>query len=432
MGIIGGALAAAGDAGVKSMDQRLQIMGQQQLDESRSALETQKQKAIIDYQRDSQLQAENQRRQGVQDRVGAATAGVVDKAMADKYAQSDAAVTAANAGQTSAPITPDQQAAIDQSKSLDKQTLAADPHTYIKAAMASGDITPNEVATLVQQADALKHQQVSQEAQFAHADKSQAAQFVHADTSQRAAQGFQAGESAKTREMEEKRMKMMYGDPANMSEVEKKNWVQSFIDNGGQTRSLPPNVQRYVGTWAAQMGITQEDIHAGKAKAKFDIASAATSGNRAGSMAGVEQAIPDLVKNAMEASAKINKGNFVPLNKLMMMGEDSISDPNISAFRVAHQALASEYQQVIGRGGSNVFALKEAMHVLEGAKSQAAYVAALQQVQKEVDINVAAMNKVRAGIGAAHTAPPGPSLVPNPVAPTNGMLTYDPATGGFH
>lgn len=50
MGIIGGALAAAGDAGANSMDKRLQIMGQQQLDESRSALETQKQKAILDYQ----------------------------------------------------------------------------------------------------------------------------------------------------------------------------------------------------------------------------------------------------------------------------------------------------------------------------------------------------------------------------------------------
>lgn len=50
MGIISSALAAAGDAGVQSMDQRLKIIGQQNLDESRSALETQKQKALLDYQ----------------------------------------------------------------------------------------------------------------------------------------------------------------------------------------------------------------------------------------------------------------------------------------------------------------------------------------------------------------------------------------------
>lgn len=433
MGIISSALAAAGDAGVQSMDQRLKIMGQQQLDESRSDLETQKQKALIDYQRDSQLQAENLRRQGVQERVGTAQAGVVDKAMADKYAQSDAAAAAAAAGQTSAPLTPDQQAAIDQSKTIDKQALAADPHTYIKAAMASGDIDPKEVAALVQQADAFKNQQAIQESGFVHSDKSQAAQFAHADTSQRAAQGFQASESSKTREMEEKRMKAMYGDPGAITEAEKQNWVRLYVNNGGVPRSSPPVVQRNVGTWVAQMGITPDDISSGRAQAKYDQAAATTAGHRAGSMAGVEAAMPALADNALALSQKLDQGKFVPLNKLEQIADSQISDPDLAAFKVAHQALASEYQQVIARGGTNVTALKEAMHVLNLANGPDAYAAAVNQVKREVAINVDAMNKVRASMGGVHGGKPaGPSMVSNPVAPTNGVLTYDPATGTFH
>lgn len=433
MGIISSALAAAGDAGAQSMDQRLKIMGQQQLDESRSALETQKAKALIDYQRDSQLQADAQRRQGIQDRVGAAKTGVIDKAMTDKYAQSDAAVADAAAGKTTAPLTADQQAAIDQSKALDKKALADDPHTYIQAAMASGDIDPKEVAALVQQADALKHQTESQSAGFRHADISQERAQQAAIKLQSNAQGFQAGESAKSRAMEEKRMKAMYGDPSAISEAEKQNWVRLYVNNGGVPRSSPPVVQRNVGTWVAQMGITPDDISSGRAQAKYDQAAATTAGHRAGSMAGVEAAMPALADNALALSQKLDQGKFVPLNKLEQMADSQISDPDLAAFKVAHQALASEYQQVIARGGTNVTALKEAMHVLNSANGPDAYAAAVNQVKREVQINVDAMNKVRASMGGVHgKAPAGPTMSPNPVAPAGGVLTYDPATGTFH
>lgn len=50
MGIISSALAAAGDAGVQSMNQNIAQMQQMNLDQARSDLETQKQKALLDYQ----------------------------------------------------------------------------------------------------------------------------------------------------------------------------------------------------------------------------------------------------------------------------------------------------------------------------------------------------------------------------------------------
>lgn len=417
MGIIMSALAAAGDAGVHSMDQRIKQGNQIDLDERRSALETQKQKALIDYQKQASLEMDNQKRQGIADRVGAARGGIIQGQIDQKYAASDAAVQAAAAGQTGSQLTPEQSAAIAQSKGIDADQLAKDPHTYIKAAMASGDIDPKEVAALVQQEDSLRRQEASQAAQFAHSDKSQKEQFAHMDKAQQQSQSFQAGENQKTRDAVKERNL----PPEGITDAEKKNWIHTYITgNGSVPRSAPNYVRNSIGTWAAQAGITADDIVKGTAQTKFDQSAAVTSGHRAGAMAGVEAAIPALVENAVATSAKVDKGSFVPLNKLMMMAGDSISDPNLAAFRVAHQALASEYQQVIGRGGANVFALKEAMHVLEGAKSQDAYVAAAEQVRKEVDINVAAMAKVRANAGGAHaTPPPGPvATVPNPVSTT--------------
>jgi hypothetical protein len=417
MGIIMSALAAAGDAGVHSVDQNIKQSMQMEQDDRRSQLETQKAKALIDYQKQAQMEMDNQKRQGIADRIGAAKGGIIQGQIADKYAASDAAVAAADAGQTDSKLTPEQSAVIAQSKGIDTEQTAKDPHTYIKAAMASGDIDPKEVAALVQQEDSLRRQEASQAAQFAHSDKSQREQFAHSDASQSRAQSFQAGENKKTRDAVKERNL----PPAGITDSEKQNWIHTYIaGNGSVPRSAPAYVRNSIGTWAAQMGVTPDSIAKGTAQAKFDQSAAVTAGHRSGVMAGVEAAIPDLVENAVATSAKVDKGNFVPLNKLMMMGEDSISDPNLAAFRVAHQALASEYQQVIGRGGANVFALKEALHVLEGAKSQEAYIAAAEQVRKEVDINVAAMAKVRANAGGVHVAPPpGPaSVIQNPISQT--------------
>jgi hypothetical protein len=201
--------------------------------------------------------------------------------------------------------------------------------------------------------------------------------------------------------------------PDATPDAEKKLWVHQYVaGNGSVPRSAPAAVRNHIGTWAAEMGITPADLSSGAAQAKFDQASASTSGHRAGSMASVEATIPALISNARNLSRQLGQGKFVPLNQLMQMANDKISDPKLAAFKVGHQALASEYQQVISRGGTNVTALKEAMHVLNSAKSDEAYNAALDQVDKEVAINVAGTRKVRAGLGGAHgdIAPAQPTV----------------------
>jgi hypothetical protein len=405
MGILLSAMAGAGDSGADSVDKRLAQQRQMDLDANRSELEKQKQLSIIQATKQAQIDTANQLRDAQVARLGAAKDAAVNEQMDKKYAQSDEAVAAADAGQTAAPLTAEQKAAIAQSKAIDLKSLADDPHTYIAAAMKTGDITPEKVAELAQQADSIRRQELAQQAQFAHADKAQAAQMAHAEQLQRQSQAFQAGQ-------EDKRLKAMYGTGSDIGDSEKEIWMKTFIMNGGMPRSAPAVVRNNIGTWLAQKGITPEDIQTGHAQAKFDQSAATTSGHRAGSMAAVEAAMPALADNAVSLSKKLDQGRFVPLNKLSQMASDSISDPDLAAFKVAHQALASEYQQVIARGGTNVTALKEAMHVLDSAKSPEAYEAAANQVKREVAINVAAMNKVRAGMGGNH----GAHVVDNPTS----------------
>lgn len=418
MGIISSALAAAGDAGVQSMNQNIQQLNQQELDKQRSDLETQKQLAIMQAQKQMTIDAANQQREAQVSRINAAVPGVVQNQLDTKYADANAA----SAGQTDAPLTPEQQAVIDQSKATDKAVLASDPHAYIKAAMATGDIDPHTVAQLAQQEDALRRQEASQAAQFNHADKSQQEQFAHADASQRASQAFIAQQNKLSRDaMSDRADAKLKANmpPDDITDAEKKNWVHTYVTNNGSVpRSAPAYVRNSIGTWAAQMGITPDAIAKGTAQMKFDQSSAVTAGHRGGAMAGVEATIPELATNAVSLSQKLGQGKFVPINELMQMADDKISDPDVAAFKVGHQALVSEYQTVISRGGTNVTSLKESMHVLNGARSPEAYAAAANQVLNEVRINVNGTNKVRDNLGGNHIQTPGSpgGSMPNPFA----------------
>jgi hypothetical protein len=121
---------------------------------------------------------------------------------------------------------------------------------------------------------------------------------------------------------------------------------------------------------------------------------AGAAGTRAGQMASVEATMPGLIEDALSASDKLDRTTFVPLNKLLQMGESAISSPELKDFQIANQAVASEYQQVISRGGTNVTALKEAMMLLQTADSKETYRVALNRVRKEIDRNVEGSKKV--------------------------------------
>lgn len=169
-GIIMGALGGLG-AGMQQTAQALnasamqdqQLDGQKQLAQMQSDLGLQKAQALAQFQSD----LADTNREDMVDRINEAKTGIIGKAIASKYAQSDAAAQDAAAGNTDAPLTPDQQAAIDQSKAIDSQRLADDPNVYRQAATQTGDLDPKTVATMANQQEimGLKMNQYAQSVQ---------------------------------------------------------------------------------------------------------------------------------------------------------------------------------------------------------------------------------------------------------------------------
>ena len=218
----------------------------------------------------------------------------------------------------------------------------------------------------------------------------------------------------------------LQGVPEDQVKSKERNLaVNQWIQNPSSLRGMDKTYQRNVIKWASDLGITPEDVIGGRAQQKFQLSAATTAGHRAGTMQGVEAVIPKLITNAEKASAAVPRTTFVPWNKLSQMTEGSISDSALRQFKLANMALASEYQQVISRNGSNVTALKEAMDMLKTADSHETYVAALHTLEKEVKANKEGMDEVAASYGSKVNE----KLTPNTVHTPSSKLSFKAPDG---
>ncbi len=165
LGMLGAALAAgisgAGEGAVQGATE--QMKEDARVNEIKVMQEAEQAKMLA-IAHDTRQQAEeqaNRLRTEQTGRIQAAQETVADKAITGKYAQSDAAVNAANTGQTDAPLTPEQQAAIDQSKQQDKTALMGTKDNFVKAGILTGDITPHDVLAASDKEDAARMRQES-------------------------------------------------------------------------------------------------------------------------------------------------------------------------------------------------------------------------------------------------------------------------------
>ena len=156
MGIILSALAAAGDAGVQSMNQnidqqnRLDQMAQQnqnetERDKARAMIELQNRKELIA----AELKAKNDNEEAMRTReienINNAKQGIINRQLNKKYGETDVNVAAAANGETDAPLSPEQQAVYDQAKQADKDRIENSRDTLIQAGIDAGYIKPKDV-----------------------------------------------------------------------------------------------------------------------------------------------------------------------------------------------------------------------------------------------------------------------------------------------
>lgn len=154
-GIIMGALGGLGQGAQAtatalnaSAMQDQQLDGQKQLAQIQADLGLQKAQALEQFKSD----LSDTNRENMAARIDEAKQGIISNAINQKYAQSDAAVQAANNGETDAPLTDDQKAVIAQSKALDAAKLD-NPDTTVQAGVVSGDISPIDAAKLASSKD---------------------------------------------------------------------------------------------------------------------------------------------------------------------------------------------------------------------------------------------------------------------------------------
>lgn len=138
------------------------------------------------------------------------------------------------------------------------------------------------------------------------------------------------------------------------------------------------------------------------AEKKFTTTAAGVGGKVA--IAGNE--IDSFAPLVLDASAKVPRGQFVPLTKLMQMGDTSISDPNLKQLKIGINSMLNAYDLLAARGGTDKAKREEAHSLLLSAESPEALQAGIQMFQKEAGAAAQAAEKAMKGSKQSSPAHP--------------------------
>ncbi len=108
-----------------------------------------------------------------------------------------------------------------------------------------------------------------------------------------------------------------------------------------------------------------------------------TAAAQAGRVAIATNELNTFAPLVLKASAAVPRGSFVPINRLMQMGEASISDPSLRQLKIGITSMLNAYDQLAARGGTDMNKRAEAHALLNSADSPEALSAAIDMFQKE-------------------------------------------------
>lgn len=110
-----------------------------------------------------------------------------------------------------------------------------------------------------------------------------------------------------------------------------------------------------------------------------------TAATVAGRVQVAQNEIKEFAPLIRQASARVPRGQFVPINKLLQAGEASVSDPNLKQLRIAVNSLLNAYDLLAARGGTDKDKRAAAHALITAADSPEALNAALTQFEAEAD-----------------------------------------------
>jgi hypothetical protein len=181
----------------------------------------------------------------------------------------------------------------------------------------------------------------------------------------------------------------------------------SVLQNFGRGAQGAQNlnaVRAEIARQATEAGMNGADIAAKVAEFGGVKAGQRTAGTRSASIEIAANEAASLAPLALDASAKVARSGFMPFGKAQIMFDTNTNDPNLRQFALANTALVNAYGQVMARGGAASVSDKEhAREMLSTAFDQPSYAAAVQQLQKEIEVARKAPDATRRSISAAVT-----------------------------
>lgn len=155
-------------------------------------------------------------------------------------------------------------------------------------------------------------------------------------------------------------------------------------------RSKEQQVQTLRSLYAKNPGLNADQIADKIKSGKINLSSETKFANTAAAQGGrIETAINEMhdsIPYALELSARVPRGSFVPWNKLKQYSDQQLSDPNLIALKGALQTIANQYDVVAGRGGTDMAKRAHNRELFDSANSPEALTAVLNVMQREASI----------------------------------------------
>jgi len=153
------------------------------------------------------------------------------------------------------------------------------------------------------------------------------------------------------------------------------------------------------GTAITEAGISR----AGERRTELELSA------REGKIATAVQEAQNFAGIALDASAKVPRGQFLPWNKLSQYKDTQLQSPELASFKAATLSLVNAYTRAVGGGTVHVADKEHANEMLNTAQSPEAYQAVVKQLITETQAALAAPGQVRA---QARNQTPTPAATP--------------------
>lgn len=202
--------------------------------------------------------------------------------------------------------------------------------------------------------------------------------------------------------------------------------VASQLGSGTQGAANKAALADRITELAAERGMSPQDMVANSIGIVGANQMARTVGNIIGRMEVAGENTAALIPQAKQAAKLVDRTQYPSINKLLLLADEQIGDPNVVAFKLAMQGLANEYAAVINRGyqpteGSRAQAVERLNAAWNNNQLDAAFdrikieTDAVRNSAQKVMINIRKYNPTVGG-ETPGAGVPGKQLVPIPAS----------------